>query len=70
MGCLQAGLPQARKTPGWFFVVKRIREEMTEILSGAPENSSAWGFRGSGSDQGGVGGERELRVQQEGSLEI
>ena len=32
MGCLQVGLPHARKPSGWFFVVRRIREEMTKIL--------------------------------------
>lgn len=51
MGYLQAGLLHARKTPGWFFVVRRIWEEMTKILWRATENNSAWGFRGSASDQ-------------------
>ena len=51
MGYLQAGPLHARKTPGWFFVVRRIREEMTKILWRATENSSAWGFRGPASDQ-------------------
>lgn len=51
MGYLQAGPLRARKTPGWFFVVRRIREEMTKILWRATENSSAWGFRRPASDQ-------------------
>lgn len=32
-------------------MVRRIREEMTKILCRGTENSSAWGFRGSASDQ-------------------
>lgn len=72
MGCLQVGLPHARKTPARFFVVRRIREEMTKILWKATENSSAWGFRGSGSDQAEVKENWQAGagrgVQQEGSL--
>lgn len=55
MGCLQVGLPHARKPSGWFFVVRRIREKMTKILWKATENSSAWGFSGWTSDQAMVG---------------
>ena len=58
MGCLQAtGLPQCKETPGWFFVVRRIMEEMTKILWRATENSSAWA-----SDQVEVRESRESRV--------